>query len=155
MTAVHNGALDRVHPLDVGELAEIHSVGNANPILKARPDLLPGEEEASLPPLEVQSDPTLVSLKQLLGERLTSGNAAWSGDPIPRMRALQKKLIEHSLTLEQADRMPCMDAIRVVELAVQWRLRWQQMRRSDVEANLEENNPNQAEESFHEEEEAA
>lgn len=70
-------------------------------------------------------------ITQHLGQLLTVANPAWSGDPLPRMRALQKKLIEHSLNLSQEERGPCLQAISVVEQAVQMRLRLQQMRIDD------------------------
>ncbi|WP_155835195.1 hypothetical protein [Herbaspirillum sp. RV1423] len=127
--------IDRSGLTDVGELAEIPRFESAEPIFKSRPFLLPGEEEASLPEADYPIDPTLATLKQMLGARLTVDSQAWVGDPIPRMRALQKKMIEFSLTQDESERGPCMDAIRIVDLAVRWRLRWQQMRRSDLEGN--------------------
>ncbi len=100
-----------------------------------REQLLPGEEAASLPPVVVAQGP-LVPLTRFLGPLLTVANPAWSGDPIPRMRALQKSLVEHSLALEKGDRSELMAAINVVEGAVQLRLRLQQMRMSEAEMQI-------------------
>lgn|GEM_PF-1341339 len=127
--------VDRTGLGEVGGLAEIPEIAQTQPVFKSRPFLLPGEEEASLPEFDYPLDPVQESLKQILGARLSVDNPAWVGDPIPRMRALQKKMIEFSLTQETSERGVCMEAIRVVELAVRWRLRWQQMRRSDLEGH--------------------
>ncbi len=125
--------LSRTGIAELGEQAEIHSLQESLPVAKAWPALLPGEITASLPEQDYPVDPAQQMLSGLLGRRLSVDSAAWSGDPVPRMRALQKKLIEFSLTQNEAERRPCMEAIRVVELAVNWRLRWQQMRRSELE----------------------
>lgn len=101
-----------------------------------REQLLPGEEAASLPPLPVAQGP-VVPLTRFLGPLLTVGNPAWSGDPVPRMRALQKALVECSLALKEDDRSELMSAIKVVESAVQLRLRLQQMRMSEAEMHVE------------------
>lgn len=119
--------------LDVGELGEIQTIVRETLVPKALPML--GEEEAaaSMPPPEDTIDRKIMLLNRAIGEKLTVNNPVWTGDPILRMRALQKRLIAYSLTLEEQDRQSCMDAIRVVEHNVQLRLRWQQMRRSDLE----------------------
>ncbi|MGZ3241546.1 MAG: hypothetical protein ACXWIN_05370 [Burkholderiaceae bacterium] len=103
-----------------------------------RTQLLPGELEASLPSQADQPHNTVAPLTRFLGPLLTVGNPAWVGDPIPRMRALQKTFVEHSLTLPEADRGDLMGAISMVEKAVLMRLRLQQMRMTDAEL---ENNP--------------
>lgn len=130
------GELQRHYPPDVGEAGEIHSVADAVAVTKARPDLLPGEEDASLPSQEFERDPVLVMVSRVLGERLSTDNPAWRGDPVPVMRSLQKMLVAYSLTLEEGRRGPAMGAIRAVELAVRWRLRWMQMRRSEAESHF-------------------
>ena len=134
MINTHIG-IDRTGQGEVGGLAEIPEIAQTQPVFKSRPFLLPGEEEASLPEFDYPLDPAQESLKQILGARLSVDNPAWAGDPVPRMRALQKKMIEFSLTQETSERGVCMEAIRIVELAVRWRLRWQQMRRSDLEGH--------------------
>ena len=115
------------------ELAEIHSLPSTPAVLKARATLQPEEEALSLPQPELP-DPKIALLNRVLGTRLTTDNPLWSGDPVPPLRALQKALIAHSLTLPQPERRPCLDALTVIERAVLLRLRWQQMRRSDAEA---------------------
>lgn len=59
-------------------------------------------------------------------------NPVWTGDPVPHLRALKKMLIERSAMLLGDDRSECQAAIALVERAVQLRLRWLQMRRSDA-----------------------
>lgn len=119
------------------DLGEIHSFTTGQPVqLVARPSLLPQEEVISLPP-SLNSLPTpLAPLTRFLGPSLTVANPVWSGDPVPRLRALQKKLVEHSLTLAECDRSDFMAAITVVETAVRLRLRYQQMRMNEAEMNL-------------------
>ncbi|MET3130422.1 hypothetical protein AAKU55_000675 [Oxalobacteraceae bacterium GrIS 1.11] len=92
-----------------------------------RQDLSPGEELASMLPGALESQAALQPLTRFLGAPLTVANPAWSRDPLPGMRALQKTLVEYSLTLEQGARADTMAAIVVVERAVQLRLRLQQM----------------------------
>jgi hypothetical protein len=98
--------------------------------------LLPGELEASLPSPADLPEGAVAPLTRFLGPLLTVANPAWVGDPVPRMRALQKALVAHSLTLAEDDRSSLMGAISVVETAVQWRLRWQQMRMTEAEMNI-------------------
>jgi len=119
--------------LDPGEFAEIYSLHKTPATLRPRETLHPEEEALSLPPPE-PADPKISLLNRALGARLTTDNPIWSGNPVPHLRALQKSLIAHSLTLPQAQRRPCLDALTVVERAILLRLRWQQMRRSDMEA---------------------
>ncbi|MFC5474019.1 hypothetical protein [Paraherbaspirillum soli] len=78
-------------------------------------------------------DRPLAPLTDFLGPLLTVANPAWSGDPVPRMRDLQKVLVAHSLTLDRAERGPCLAAISVVEHAVTLRLRLQQLRMSELD----------------------
>jgi hypothetical protein len=123
----------RVPTPEVAEYADIHSIPLPQAPQRARPTLLPEEAAVSLP--EPDNVPTveIQMLNRMLGPALTVENPVWSGDPIPRMRALQKALVEHSLSLPEGDRSDCLDAITLVEKAVQLRLRWLQMRRSDAE----------------------
>ncbi|MGI4846643.1 MAG: hypothetical protein ACRYGK_00650 [Janthinobacterium lividum] len=120
-------------PNDVGELGEIQNVARELTVPKALPMLADGEAAVSMPNPADIIDRKIAMLNRAIGERLTINNPVWSGDPIPRMRALQKRLIAYSLTLEADQRQPTMDAIRVVEHNVQMRLRWQQMYRSDLD----------------------
>ncbi|AIY39665.1 hypothetical protein LT85_0505 [Collimonas arenae] len=78
-------------------------------------------------------DRALAPLIDFLGPLLTIASPAWSGDPVPRMRDLQKILVAHSLTLDRAERDPCLAAISVVEQAVTLRLRLQQLRMSELD----------------------
>lgn len=98
----------------------------------------PAEAKMSMPSEQITTGSNPVStLTQFIGETLTVASPAWSGDPVHTMRSLQKKLVEHSLTLDEKDRIPCLAAISVVEDSVQWRLRLQQMRMNDVEREIE------------------
>lgn len=117
---------------DLGELSEIGSLPESLLVPKSRDLLKPGEAEVSLPPsLELPN--AVAPLTQVLGTRLTIDNPAWSGDPVPSMRLLQKTLVARSLELEPDQRADLLVAIELVEKAVQMRLRWQQMRRSEAE----------------------
>jgi hypothetical protein len=118
--------------VDVGEIHTLPQESLARPVVRL--DLLPEEERASLPQQFATADSTIEPLNRFLGPALTFANPVWTGDPVPRLRGLQKKLVEHSLTLDQSDRSECMAAISVVETAVQLRLRLQQMRMTEEEA---------------------
>lgn len=118
-------------PTDVGEIQSLPAQNPAQPI--GRGQLLPEEEAVSLPPQSPETASPIAPLNRFLGPMLTVANPVWTGDPVPRMRGLQKTLVEHSLTLEQSDRSECMAAISVVESAVQLRLRFQQMRMSEAD----------------------
>lgn len=133
MINTQTSALDPARLRGLDDLAEIHSVPDVPAVLKSLPDLLPVEQEASLPPNEIPVDATLAALNRILGPRLSSDSPAWSGNPVPRMRSLQKTLVEHSLRLPEAERGPCMRAILMVNQAIDWRLRWDHMRRSEAE----------------------
>jgi hypothetical protein len=102
----------------------------------SRTALSPEDEEVSLPSMESGGNEAIAPLTRFLGPQLTVANPAWSADPVPQMRALQKKLVEHSLTLAPGDRGECMEALRIVENAVQLRLRFQQMRMTEEEADM-------------------
>ena len=94
--------------------------------------LRPEEEVLSLAPGE-SPDPKLVLLGRMLDPALTADNPLWRDDPVPALRALQKMLIAHALTLPSDARDATLAALRVVEHAVRLRLRWQQMQRSAAE----------------------
>lgn len=116
---------------NVGVSADIGEIGGVPDDLStyaiSRAQLPPAIEAISLPSVNTQSNSAIAPLTEFLGPALSVDNAAWKGDPIPRMRALQKRLVEHSLALPENDRTDCMKAISVVENAVQMRLRLQQM----------------------------
>jgi hypothetical protein len=99
--------------------------------------LRPQDEGLSLPPSLMTLPTPVTSLTHFLGPMLTVANPVWSGDPVPALRGLQKKLVEHSLTLEEGTRADFMEAIKVVECAVRLRLRYQQMRMNEAEADAE------------------
>lgn len=139
MNPAASGALARHYPIDVGQADEAGKIGglaDAAPLAKAPPPAAPVESEAALPYDPAERDPVLLMVGGVLGERLTTDNLAWRGDPVPVMRSLQKMLVAHSLTLPEDGREPAMAAIRTVELAVRWRLRWMQMRRSEAESHF-------------------
>ncbi|RZI42196.1 hypothetical protein EGT07_13305 [Herbaspirillum sp. HC18] len=122
-----------VEPLDSAEIYGIPTGTLPRPVV--RTELRPEEEAVSLSPKAPTGGP-LAALIRLLGPALTVANPAWYGDPIPLMRGLQKKLVEHSLTLDEGDRSECMAAISTVEIAVRLRLRFQQLRMTELERNL-------------------
>jgi hypothetical protein len=122
--------------LDGAEFAEIHSRQAELLAPKSREALRPGEEALSLPPPEL-ADPKMALLSRALGTAITSDNPVWRGNPVPRLRALQKALIAHSLTRAREDRRIGLDAVRVLERDIRLRLRWQQMARSDSEGPVE------------------
>ena len=122
--------------LDAAEFAEIHSLQAELLAPKSRAALKPGEEELSLPP-QLRADPKMELLCRVLGAPVTTDNPVWRGNPIARLRSLQKALIGHSLTLPVGERQVGLDALRVLESAIRLRLRWQQMARSDNEAPLQ------------------
>jgi hypothetical protein len=121
-------------PTDVGEIHSVPTQNPAQPVV--REQLLPEEEAVSLPRQSPTATNPVAPLNQYLGPALTVANPVWSGDPVPRMRGLQKTLVEHSLTLEESDRSECMAAISVVETGVQLRLRFQQMRMTLAEMDI-------------------
>ena len=134
MRPVAAGDVRAPHPAEVGDASEIHSAAHTLPVARTRPALLPAEEALSLPPQAFTPDPALQLLGRMLGTGLSTDNPAWRGNPVPAMRGLQKLLVEHSLGLPERSRGPSMRAIQAVELAVRWRLRWMQMKRSDAES---------------------
>ena len=126
--------------LDAAEFAEIHTLQAELLAPKSRAALQPGEEALSLPPPEL-TDPKMELLCRALGSALTTDNPVWRGNPVPRLRALQKALIAHSLTRDRDDRRVGLDAVRVLERGIRLRLRWQQMARSDSEAPVANEEP--------------
>ena len=131
---------------DAVESGEIHSVQAAELAPKSRLLLNPSEEALSLPP-PAELPNAVAPLTKLIGARLTIDNPAWSGDPVPAMRLLQKTLVATSLALDEGERGPLLRAIELVEQAVRMRLRWQQMRRSEAEGPLDAAPTTPAEES--------
>lgn len=131
-SSVQRGKFAR-EPGEFGEVGELSSMPVARVV---RTGLLPGELRASLPALKSELAGPVAALTRFLGPMLTAANPLWSGDPLPRLRSLQKSLLSHSMGLPQASRASVMDAISVVERAVQLSLRWQQMRSSEVDLAL-------------------
>lgn len=129
-----NSAVDRARTTGAGDVADIYSIPDQLTVHKARPQLRPEEELVSLPPPR-EPDSQIEALNRFLGPRLTVDNPVWRGDPVMSLRSLQKLLIEHSLALPENERPECLAALSLVERAVQLRLRWNQMQRSDAESN--------------------
>jgi hypothetical protein len=75
----------------------------------------------------------ILPLTQMLGVALTAGSPAWTGDPVPKMRALQKKLLEQGMQCTGAARGVALAAISVVEKNIQLRLRLHQLHMSDLQ----------------------
>ena len=120
---------------DVGEIRSLEQPMPVEAISGG--ELYPGEAAASLVQPSSAMDSGITALTSFLGTLLTVANPAWMGDPIPKMRGLQRRLIEHSLNQEEGRRHTCLAAISVVENAVQLRLRFQQMRMTDAEMQPE------------------
>jgi hypothetical protein len=120
----------------VDDLTEIHSIPDVPAVLKSLPELLPVEQEVSLPPSDIPVDPTLLMLNRILGAQLSSDNLAWKSNAVACMRSLQKRLVEYALTLPESDRAVCLMAIDKIEQPIMWRLRWNQMRRSHAESHF-------------------
>lgn len=122
----HAGRIDRTQSASFGDIDGI----------------LEGESTADAAALALRaatlSQSPMEPITKHLGLLLTAANPAWSGDPLPRMRGLQKKLIEYGLTLDQASRGSCLQAIAVVEEAVRMRQRLQQLRIEESNMQPEE-----------------
>lgn len=123
---------------EVADFGEIQSLPEVPREPKLRSQMRQEEVMVSLPPATAFGR-TVDLLDPVLGKRLTVDNPVWSGDPTARLRALQKKLLERSLLMEGGGRMECLSAISLVERAVQLRLRWLQMQRSEAERHVIEN----------------
>jgi hypothetical protein len=108
-----------------GDIAGAPALEHSIPV--KRTDLSPAQESASLQAVVAAGPATLTPLTQYLGAALTVASPAWSRDPLPGLRALQKRLLAHSLARDPAGREDSMAAILVVEQAVHLRLRLQQM----------------------------
>lgn len=131
----------------LADFGEIQSIPEGPIEPKLRSQLMDVEERLSIARAELPPR-VPAALNAFLGLRLTADNPVWTGDPVPGLRALQKKLVECSLTLDGEERSDCMRSISLVERAVQLRLRWLQMQRSDAEGSIIV----KQEESAHEEE---
>lgn len=128
-SGVHRGT--REYAGDIGDIQNLERTSPLEPVSGAT--LHPADAAKSLKQAAGGTSGLLEALTGFLGETLTSGNPAWSGDPVPRMRALQKALVEHGLTLPEGEREPALQAISVVENSVQLRLRLQQHRMFEYE----------------------
>ena len=132
-------AVNRTGPLNGGlplmpDGGEIHPVGV--PVLVANVSvsaLEPTEAAASFNPATRRVKSGIEPLTQFLGVALTSGNPAWTGDPVPKMRALQKKLLEQGMALSGERRGVMLSAISVVEGNIQLRLRLYQHHMAELQ----------------------
>ena len=115
---------------DIGELGSAQTVGG-HYVPRTRVELSPGEEAASLPPSWRTYGIPFQSLNEYLGPLMTIANPAWGSEALAGMRALQRRLIAHSLTREDDERPSLMAAISAVEDAVQMRLRLEQMQMAE------------------------
>lgn len=79
-------------------------------------------------------------LTSLLGIALTAGSPAWTGDPVPKMRALQKCLLEFGLQCSEPLRVAQLAGISVIERNIQLRLRLQQLHMTTLQQNAEPEN---------------
>lgn len=128
--AGRTGAIEHVETGDILSLPETQIEQ------KSRLLLNPSEVTVSLP-ASTELPNAVAPLTSIIGPRLTIDSPAWKDDPIPGMRMLQKTLVATSLQLGESDRKDLLVAIEMVEKAVQMRLRWQQMRRSDAEGLID------------------
>ena len=113
---------------------EIHPVGIPRLVENVSVSLLePNEAAASFNPALRRIKSGIEPLTQLLGVALTAGNPAWTGDPVPKMRALQKKLLEQGMALADDKRGVLLSAISVVEGNIQLRLRLYQHHMSELQ----------------------
>jgi hypothetical protein len=119
---------------DPGGIVSLLPASEAEPLTRML--LLPEEERLSLPPPRDATPGPITPLTRYLGPHLTVASPAWLGDPVPKMRALQKMLVAHSLSLEPSDRSECMEAITIVDSAVRLRLRLRQMEKYELERAL-------------------
>ncbi|HVK96019.1 MAG TPA: hypothetical protein VM571_14985 [Noviherbaspirillum sp.] len=139
MSSTRVTGINRPGGFDPVEVGEIHTLPESLVTPTPRALLKPGEEAVSLPPSNELPN-AVAPLTNMLGAKLTVDSPAWSGDPVPGMRGLQKTLVGFSLQLEEHERGDLMTAIGLVEKAVQMRLRWQQMRRSEMELLVQPQN---------------
>ncbi|MCW7536976.1 hypothetical protein OOT46_03795 [Aquabacterium sp. A7-Y] len=91
------------------------------------PDTLaPGEAfylEAAETPAEIGEQ-----MAQAFGAACTVESPLWTGASLPRFRALEQGLLETAIKSQGQDRQQLLAAIRSVEVAVQYRLRLEQLR---------------------------
>jgi hypothetical protein len=133
MSVSRTGAAGKISPvaLDIGEIytpsAELSSSNISASQLKDY------ERDASMNPVGRRVGRGVEMLTALLGLPLTAGSIAWSGDPVPKMRSLQKKFLEFGMASEGEDRKRALAAISVVEKNIQWRLRLHQLHMSDLQ----------------------
>jgi len=111
---------------DVGEITGSAAPPAVPPIFRS--SLQPWEQAVSLSSPSELPDFVITPVSRFLGPLLTVASPVWSSHAMARLRALQKKLIEHSLTLPQDDRLDCLGAVTMIEDAVLLRLRLEQMR---------------------------
>ena len=113
---------------------EIHPVGVPQLVPNVSVSLLePPEAAASFNPTLRRIKSGIEPLTQFLGVALTAGNPAWTGDPVPKMRALQKKLLEQGMALSGDQRSVLLSAIAVVEGNIQLRLRLYQHHMAELQ----------------------
>ncbi|MFC7518739.1 hypothetical protein ACFQUU_27380 [Herbaspirillum sp. GCM10030257] len=137
MSLSTGSGVGRVGPGYGTDVGEIHTTGGVDVLQPMLRELLSPEQQALSLPQRDSTTTTLAPLTRFLGPALTVANPVWSGDPVPRMRALQKILIERALALPEAERTEYLAAISVIDRDVQLRLRLQQMYMSDAEMHTQ------------------
>ena len=141
MSVSRTGASSNISPiaLDIGEIftpTPDLSSSNISPS-----QLKDYERDASINPVGRRAGRGIETLTALLGLPLTAGSVAWSGDPVPKMRSLQKKFLEFGMASEGDDRKRALAAISVVEKNIQWRLRLHQLHMSDLQLSSDREEP--------------
>lgn len=133
-TQIDSGALLGGRELLPRKVADLPNIGVRAPAEPVSPGALRSNEPAKTLDRTAGANASLLApLNSFLGEGLTSNNSAWTGDPIPKMRALQKTLVEHGIGLPEGERDAAMQAITVIERSIQLRLRLQQHRMLEFE----------------------
>ncbi|MFZ2999090.1 MAG: hypothetical protein WA071_01980 [Undibacterium umbellatum] len=120
----------RLAHTEVGEFGDVSPVA---PVSVTTRQLMPGELQASLPGMQEQDHTVNTCLRQALGPYMTNANPAWTSGAVPRMRALQKRLLSVALDQPEEERMPVLEGINVIESAIIFRLRLAQM---DMQASV-------------------
>ncbi|MFT5532188.1 MAG: hypothetical protein ACI8WM_000688 [Burkholderiaceae bacterium] len=141
MSVSRSGASTNISPivLDGGEIytsSPVHSPPNLS-----SSQLKEYERDASINLVGRNVGRSIDTLTSFLGLSLTAGSVAWSGDPVPKMRALQKKFLEFGMTCEGEDRQRALAAISVVEKNIQWRLRLHQLHMSELQQTSDQGGP--------------
>lgn len=133
--AIRNNSADELSAKDLSSSAdELNGLPlEASLETVARSHLSAEQQAQSFQATPGSSPGHAASLTNYLGPLMTVANPVWGHDSLRRMRKLQKRLIEHSLTLDESDRGDCMQAIMTVENSVRLRLRYEQMRMSMAE----------------------